>query len=301
MQNAPGEPPAVGRTITLFAPVQTQVVLGPVWAALCGALSSNSWQWQAERLLTLLLVLFVAEGLWSAWRAILVDIDWAALAADYPMPAHGDALTGLPYMTPWSPVGRLIDGWGRLRRWAQEALPHAQGSALMTLPYLPPLALAISALLGRSFLILSLLALALASLEWFIARRQPWHKSMQAIVQMGLSWLAGHLVFAPLNGLSLTLACAYALTYQGMLYLDDHRCKIDQRPWALGLLFGGQVLAAGTLALKGHTVAALLLGLLFMPQLLLLPQLNDSQTRARFLSRAAPFLGVAMAVAAWAI
>lgn len=294
--------PAIGQTITFFlAPTGAHVALGPALAALCGVLASNGWQWQAERMLALLLVVFIVEGLWSTWRVLLVDIDWTARMAAAPLPKHGDALPAFPYLTPWSPVGRVIDGWGRLRRWARETLSPAQNNALMTLPYLPVLTLALSLLLGHSFLLLSLSALALAVLEWVVARRQTWHKSIQATIQIILSWMAGHLVFASLTGFSLTLACAYALSYQGALYLNDRRCTVDQHPWALGLLFGGQVFVAGALALNEHTVAAVLLGLLLVPQLLPRWQLNTAQPPADYLSRIAPFLGVAMAIAAWTI
>lgn len=307
MQDTSGEParlqdrPAVGRTITLLLdPTRTRVAVGPALAALCGALASNGWQWQAERLLKLLLVLFLVEGLWSTWRALLVDIDWPTLARTHPPPTRG-TMPDLPYLTPWSPLGKIVSGWSRLHRWARESLPHLQGSALMTLPFLPVLTLALSALLGRPWLNLSLLALALSSLEWFSTRRQPWQPSLQAIVQIVSSWMAGHLVFAPLSNFSLTLACAYALSYQGGLYLNDSRCTVEQQPWALSLLFGGQIFAAGALAWREHTIAAMLLGLLLVPQLLLRWQLDTARPRTGYLSHAAPFIGAAMVIAAWAI
>lgn len=294
-------PPAVGRTIA-FLPAKTGTSLtwGPIWAALCGALASNGRLWPGEQLLTLLMVFFLVEGLWNTWRALLVDIDWRALATTYPLP-DGGRMPVLPYLTPWSPLGRIIDGWERLRRWAREILPPAYGNALTTMPYLPVLILTLSILLGRVFLILSVLVIALVTLEWIVARRQTWHKSLQAIVQLASSWIAGHLVFAPLAAPSLTLACAYALGYQGALYLNDERCTAGQYPWALSLLFGGQVLAAGIVALQGPTLVAIVLGLLLAPQLLLLPQLAPDTAQTHYLRPIAPIVGLSMLLAAWTV
>lgn len=301
MQNRTDTLPAIGRTITfLLAPTGAHLTWGSIGAALCGAVASNGWQWQGERLLALLQVLFLVEGLWSTWRALLIDIDWQGLAQTYPLPPQSGNLPAWPYLTPWSPLGQIIARWGRLRRWACEILPPNQGNALMTLPYLPAIILIVSALLGHAYLLLSSLVIALTIIEWFIARRQPWHKSMQAIVQIALSWIAGHLVFAPLTTSSLTLACAYALSYQGALYLHDERCTAQEYPWALGLLFGGQIFVAGALA--GHDLLiAVLLGLLLSPQLALVPHLAPSAAPGRYLRHLAPFVSVAMLVAAWAI
>jgi hypothetical protein len=292
----------------LIAPTHAQSALGPALAVLCGALASGNWQWRAERLLDLVLVLFVAEMLWSTWRAILVDMDWSTYVAAHPLPEGGDAVLVPPYTTPWSPVGRLFTGWARLRRWMRQTLPVERVSALLTLPILPPLVLVISAAVNTQVLLLSLVTLTLAAIEWRFARRHKPHHSLRAASEIGLSWLAGHVVFSDLIWPSLALACSYALVYQGALSLIDsdppparRSWAFAQRSWALTLIYGGQSAALILLIALGHPIAALGLGVLGAPQLLLLAQPNSDAPNAWYLGHIAPFLMISMLIAAWAI
>ena len=137
-----------------------------------------------------------------------------------------------------------------------------------------------------------------------IARRGGTHTALQAGLEIGLSWLAGHLVFAPLTAISLTLACGYALTYQGALACT---CSRDAGPerhsWPLALFYGGQSVALIVVLLGGKPgapVAATGMGLLLAPQLLLLTRLQTGELGIDYLRRAVPFLMLAMPIAAWA-
>ena len=168
----PTRPQVVGRALTfLLVPTGSPVKLGPAWGVLCGALAAGNWRWEGETLLKLALTLFIAEALWSTWRALLVDTDWKGMLATHPLPARGDPLPRLPYTTPWSPLGRVLGWWGRMRRWARESPVAERRGALMTLPLLPPLILLLSVVTGWQTLLLSLAALSLSLLEWLAARR----------------------------------------------------------------------------------------------------------------------------------
>jgi hypothetical protein len=316
VKDVPGKPTSlpqvVGRTVTLMlVPTGSTVPFGPVWAALCGAWASGSWRWEGHVLLALVMALFIAEALWSTWRAQLIDMDWANYVAAHPLPPPGGPASGLPYTTPWSPLGRLHSRWAQVRRWMVETLPIERRGALLALPALPPLILLLSALVGWQMLVLSVAALSLALIEWLIARRGRAHIAPRAALEIGLSWLAGHAALGQLSWESFTLACCYSLAYQGILSLsaapEDRMSEQRQghaaRPWSLALFYGGQVAATIALLLRERRAlwAATAMGVLLAPQLLLLSGFEIDERGAWYVRRAAPFAMLAMAIAAWAV
>ena len=299
---------AVGRTVTLLLPPSgSMVALGPAWATLCGACAARAWQWDGATMLSLVATVFVTEVLWASWRAHLVEADWKGYLAAHPLPPHGDQLPALPYTTPASPLGHLLKRWGQVRRWVRESLTTSQQGAILALPVLPALALLLSALVSWHLLVLSLAALCLSLLEWRLAQRATLLSAPQAALEIGLSWLAGHVAFAPLTSASFILACCYAVAYQGTLVYQRQPVEKRHRAtnWALGALYFGQVAALVLVLARGRPGAALAataMGLLTAPQLLLLahPEAGEPAPRRRqYLVRAVPFLALAMPIAAW--
>jgi hypothetical protein len=278
---------------------------------LCGLCAAISWQRGsddlsslfdgslANTLLALLLTMFIAEVLWGTWRALLVDLDWGRLFAAHPLPDHGDPVLQLPYTAPWSPMGRLLGQWGRARRWLREAASTEARGALSSFPVLPPLILLLSTVVGWQLVVLSLAALSLTLIEWLVARRRRSHEALQAGLEIGLCWLAGHSTLHPLTWSSLTLACCYSIAYQGALSLTRTRSAADHhRSGSLALLFGGQAAAFVLLVLLRHPLPATIVGVLLAPQLLLVPRLGPGAQSRWYLQRAVPFLMIAMLVAA---
>jgi len=295
----PSPAQAVGRAVTLLLlPSNAAVVLGPAWATLCGACAAGNWRWDGSTLLALVVTLFLTEILWGSWRAQLVEMDWDGYLAVHPLPARGDAVPMLPYTTPASPLGRALGRWGQIRRWIRETLPVERRGALFALPILPPLTLLLSALIGVHTVTLSLAALALSLLEWRLARRGHAHSALQAGLEIGLSWLAGHTIFSPLTAASFSLACCYAIAYQGALAYQ----RPGHRSWALPALYSGQVAALIVVLAQGHPRAPLVatgIGLLLAPQLLLLARSQSGKADNGYLRRAIPFVMLAMPLAAW--
>jgi hypothetical protein len=296
---------AVGRVATLIlVPSAVAVPLGPAWAVLSGVIAAGHWRWQGSTLLSLVVVVFVAEILWSSWRAQLVDAGWKQWAHIHPLPARGARVPILPYTKPDSPLGRSLYHIGRVRLWIQEVLPAERRGALIATFALPPLILLLSALVSLQMLTLSVAALSIMALEWRAAARKEDHDALRAAVEIGLSWLAGHLVVAQLTPLSLILACCYAIAYQGVLAVERRQepgSRLGARSFAF--LFGGQLVAGLVVLLIGREaprVGAVAQGFLIIPQLLLLAGAAlPSQGRA-YAQRVAPFLMLAMFIAAWA-
>jgi hypothetical protein len=167
--------------------------------------------------------------------------------------------------------------------------------------------LALSTVIGWPLVVLSLVALALSLLEWRTARRDQIHTALQAAALVGLGWLAGHTLLRPIDWsphtwASVTLACCYAIAYQGALTLDRQGILAPppRRGWSLILLCGGQVAALVLLVLLERPVMATLAGLMLAPQLLLLARLR-TDTPQWYLRHAVPFMMGAMLVGAWAV
>jgi hypothetical protein len=306
-----GGPKAFGNTLAvLFVPTRSGRAFGPLWSALAGAcaavgqeLADNSSLvrlWRADTFGDLVLTLFIVEILWSTWRSLLVDVNWSVLNPSEPA-REGEPIPRLPYTTPWSPLGRFFGRVEYARRWARDCAQAEMRGALITLPLLPPLILLLSVVVNGSAVILSLAALSLALIEWRVASKGTTTFALQALSQVGLSWLAGHVALNSLTWSSFTLACCYALAYQGALTLDAAQPATSgrRRLWALALLYGGQIAAFALLAALRHPLSATVVGFLLAPQLLLLPRLGSSTESGWYLRHAVPFVMLAMPIAAW--
>jgi hypothetical protein len=304
-QPSTGRERVVGRVATLIlVPSSVAVPLGPAWAVLCGVITAAGWRWQADSLLSLIVVAFVTEILWSSWRAQVVDAGWEEWTRAHPLPRKGAPMPVLPYTKPHSPLGRSLYYAGRLRRWIREVLPAERRGALIATFVLPPLILLLSTLVSVEMLVLSVAALALVILEWRVAVRGGEHNALRAALEIGLSWMAGHLVIAPLTPLSLVLASCYATAYQGILGAEEMRApdgRLNRRPFAF--LISGQ-LAAGLIVLltgrEAPRLGALAQASLIIPQLLLLAGASLPGQGQPYARRAAAFLMLAMPLAAWA-
>lgn len=304
---------ATRRGISLsLLPATSVVTLVPAWAVLCGGLAARDHRWpfqtapDPQTWLAFVLVVFVVQVLWSTGQGLLLRSSLLlksshndALADRTPQPRTERRLPRFPYTTPWSPLGRLGC------RWHTSTLTE---SARLTLALVPLLVLILSALIGWSMIVLSLAATALSLIEWRIARQGHTSSALEAGTLVGLGWLAGHVVFAPLTWTSLTMACCFAIADQGALVLERSPGQGEESvpspssrlPWALTLLYVGQGAALGWLVVLERPLAAALLGALLAPQWLLLALLKI-RTSQSYIRHAVPFVMVAMLVASWAV
>ena len=285
----------------LLSPTRAAVPLGPAWAVLCGAIAAPSWQWQGSTLLALAVSALIAEVLWSSWRAHL-RTDWREVLAEHPLPARRRPTISLPYTQPSSPLGRALGRLQQVWQWVREA-PAEQSAALVAAIVLPPITLVLAALVGRQMFLLSLAAQAMTLIEWRAHHHGQKSHVFQAAIEILFPWLAGHAMLAPITPTSLLLACCFGFTYQGALSLEAATGSLS-RAWSLLLFFGGQAIAAAALLFAPTSHALYLvagMGLLLAPQALLLVYAGDSAEQSSYLRRAAPFVMVSMAIAAWVV
>jgi hypothetical protein len=295
-----------------------------IWSAVCGALASNQVRWTGADLLALALVLLLTELAWGSFWDLLVGIDLRRLGTGQRAPAQPPRAGGLPYTQPDSPGGRISLGLGRLASWWRGVFWPGAGPALLGSLAAVALAAVLSLLLPERVLLLNAALLALTGLGVIQRRWGRAPLAVQAMVLVGLSWLAGHAVFAEVSRPSLILALAFTAAAWGAL-----RAAAGQRR-GLWLLDGGQIIAVALLAVLKQPLAAGLAGLLLFGQLALQPALRAIEgpapraglrsaakqsgeapfgdpvlgpgvDPALLMRRAWPWLLAAMLVAAWAL
>jgi hypothetical protein len=218
-----GQPSHVQHQPGLDSPVRFQVwlrrgLLGPAWAALCGALASGGLTLTTEPLLRLGLLALLVEVVWGGLWSALAATDWATPLRHWQEWRRSLPVSVLPYTAPGAPAGRLARTWGHLRSWWGELLRPTLGPTLAGLAVLLPLALIVASLLGARLLLVTLCAVTL--LQFIVARTggdaRPLPSS-QALFEIALPWLAGHVLFDLPTTSSILLALSYSLAYAGGL------------------------------------------------------------------------------------
>jgi hypothetical protein len=264
--------------------------LGPAWAVLCGAVASGWLTISGENLLFLLIALFLADALWGTLWHLIAERDWLVSSANLRSQDQA-SLTALPYTAQGSPSHRIFSRLGRMRAWRRQS-PGFAGLVVAL-----PLTLILAIILGQRVIIVTVAALAIMVLAFLGARRHgATPPSLRAILEMGLAWLAGHTVFAPLTLWSFLLAIFYTLAYHSCLKLAT---KSGKR-WP-SLLKVSQAAVIVLLVYLRQPIVAGVMGLLLLPQMLLRPFLGQGEAELWYLQRTRPFLMAGMLLAALAI
>ena len=266
------------------------------WAVLCGALASNQLRWEGEALLNLGLVLLLVELGWGNLWDLAVGTGWfRPLADDWPPESFAPAAS-LPYTLPRSPGGRIARGLGRFAAWWRGAFWPAAGPALLGLLAAVLLTVILVLLLPKRLRTLNAVLVALIGLGIVHRWRGKEPLAAQALVRVGLSWLAAHAVFAEIETASLVLALAFALAAWGNLRLAAGL------PRSLWLLNAGQVIVIAIFVMLKQPIVAGAAGLLLFGQLAMQPSLRYGDAAPSVVSRRTwPWLMLLMLVAAWAL
>ncbi len=266
-------------------------------ATCCGALAANHLRWRGESLvaggLTLLLTVLAWGSLWTLGTGTC----WFPSQVGGRLPAHPVSLPTLPYTLPGSPGGRFFRRVEALVTWWRGAFWPAAGAAFVGLWTAVALTILLSLFLPGLWSPLHAALVALIGLG--IVQRQQGRDPLagRSLVQVGLSWLAGHTVFSRPGLPSVGLALAFTVAAAGSL-------------WASRGLAGGLWLLNGALgavivllvALQ-QPLAAGIVGLFLFGQVALQPSLKggDGAVRVGFSRRAWPWLMAAMLTAALAV
>ncbi len=209
----------------------------PLWATVCGAVAAAAGPLTLTSIARLVLALFLVELGWGELWLALTAADWATPLGRWKRWEEPPVLSDrplLPYARAGSPADRLARWLAQLTSWGRMVfLPMvgpALGSALVGLL----LSLALSAVLGRDFLLLTLGILALAQLVVLASGGRGGAGSGAGLAfRVGLGWLAGHLAFAPLALSSAALAGALSLAASGA---EDSPQTLRRALWVGGYL-----------------------------------------------------------------
>ncbi len=287
--------PATGQWIRLEAFLRTNGLwLGPGWAAVCGVIASGRFTWSARGLLLAGLAIFLVDGVWATLWSAAIETNWAAIAARWnasPPPLRPRALL---HMRTGAPSDRATRWLSQLTHWWQTELQPVAGSTVSSIVVCLALGLVLAAILGGQMLMLSAAALALIQIGLVINRAagQPL-PVIQAILEVGLAWLAGHAAFAPINIISTLMAAVFAITYAGGLQLVEQQGGLKRWRWS-------QLAAAAIVLIARHPLPALMLFLTTFAQLLIEPGLKE-RSGAWFVRSSQVWLMAAMLITAFTI
>ena len=267
------------------------------WAVLCGALASNQLRWQGEVLLDFVLVLLLVELGWGSLWDLAVGTDWFRPLAEGWPPSGPVSPVALPYTQPRSPAGRLARWLGRLGCLWREAFWPSAGAALLGLLAAALLTVVLALILPVTLRPLQAALVALLGLGVVQRRRGRQPLAAQALVRVGLGWLAGVAVFGGLGAAPVVLALAFALAVWGNLRLADGLSR------GLWLLNAGQAIGVVVLLVLKQPLAAGVAGLLLFGQVAMQPSLRygDTPVHATVSRRTWPWLMATMLLAAWAL
>ena len=223
--------------------------LAPAWAVLAGALASGGLRWQREDGLQLLLAIVLADGLWGQLWTLLAGRGGAVPEDQTPSAVFAPPL---PYAAPESPAARLWRWLAGDAGHMEEAQPAATWRALLMATLF---AFGLAALLGPAALALTAAALLLASLARVLLSSRWAGALIQALFEIGLAWLLGHLLVAGLTWpvLPMLMAAGYVLLHAGSLALRGRRglwlVNLAQFIPLACLIAARQPLAAGALGI----------------------------------------------------
>lgn len=265
-----------------------------IWAALCGALASNHLEWNGVALLTLALVLLLADLAWGSLWDLAVGTCWRVILSGRP-PMRPPSLGILPYTRPESPAGRLFHRFSRVVTWWREIFWPTAGPAVLGFLAAVALTAVLTVLLPERLRVFNAGLVVIIGVGVVQGWRGRVPLAGQALMLVGLSWLAGHAAFTTLAWPSVAVAISFSASAWGVLRV------LERQQGGLWLLNGGQVVAAALLAMLKQPLAAGAVGLLLLGQIVLQPLLRTESNRELVVRRTWTWQMVAMLVAALAI
>ncbi len=224
-----------GHFLRIQIPARTHTLwLGPAWAVVCGLIASGGFVWSGRDLLIAALAIVLADGAWATSWWGLVQTDWPYLIERWRAIRVETDLSRVPFAQAGSPSQRAQERWARLRVWWQSAVLPVAGTPVLSALFAAVLGFLLSAVIGWQALALSVAALALVQIGLVLTYRRAWPAVWaQGLLDVGLSWLLGHVAFGgSLSPLSLVAALLLSASYGGLLAAAGEGARAQAR-WLL--------------------------------------------------------------------
>lgn len=212
--------PVVGRLVALdFRPVRPLTMLGPAWAALCGAIASGALVWSSQTLLNVILLLLLCDALLGAWRSLWLEADWrSALPHNL---SRAQIWLALPDDESDSFFTRLNRFVSRRVKFVRTVIWPLIDSEMIGMLIAGLVALCIAVVLGTITALLTGAALILALIE---AELEPRLSAiLRAVFEITLPWLIAQSAFGYFSWLSFVLALLFTIVYLALLDLSSTR------------------------------------------------------------------------------
>ncbi len=245
--------PLAGRWIALeLLPARPLTLLGPAWAALCGALASGGLAWRGQSILFLILAILLCDALLGAWRARMLESDWRAVARR--LSASASTWLDISADAPRSRFARARERLAGLFAYARQIVLPTFNAEILGLVFAGSLAICIAAVLGQAVVALTSGAMLLVIIERKAgaARGAGW----RAAHEIGFAWLIAQSAFGFFSWLALFYAILFTLIYRALIGVATTRqsrwlawSNIAQLVLVLALYAAREPLAAGVAAL----------------------------------------------------
>lgn len=228
-------------------------------ALLGGIIAAAQFDGSRDSLLIVAIAALVSGAWWVLWRG-LAETDWAAIFGTWRTWEAGSPISSLPYTAPGSLSDKTSIRLGHFRHWLRHELLPTHAASLFALACALAVALVMGAALGAQALALTLATCVLIQAALLIYRGHGVPRS-SALANLALVTLPFLLGFAVLRPLTFDTASGSAVAVGLCAALFAARVR--------GLQHVGY--GAVLLLLLGmrHTVGALIVGVLWLPVLLL--------------------------------
>jgi hypothetical protein len=281
--------PVAGRLIALdLHPTRPLTWLGPVWAALCGAIASGGLAFRGPSILALIFSLLLCDVLLGSWRALWLSADWrTALPRNI---AKARVLGSYSDYETTSLIARWSRGLNRPLTFMRHVILPLVDSEIIAMLLAGVLSVCIAIVLGQLPLILTLSAMVLALIEGQVGPQRG--MGLRAIVEMALPWLIAQTALGSFSWLALFYALLFTLVYRALLGLAVARPE----HW-VGLNNLMQVLLVVFLVASNTPVGAGVVALGLLAQILWQMRYQNDRDGRTYIQRVQSYVLVGMFIA----
>lgn len=211
--------PLLGRWINFqVQPARPLTLLGPAWAAMCGALASGA-NLRGQFFLFSILAIFLCDALLGAWRALWLESDWRAARQRL----SASAATWLD-VSPEAAQSFFARARERTARWfayTRQIVWPMINSEIVSLGMVGLFTLSVAIVLGTAPLALTAAAMALVIFENQADRERG--ASVRALIEIAFPWLIAQSAFGFFSWLALFYILLCAIIYRALLGLAATR------------------------------------------------------------------------------